>query len=99
QAEHEPSRFNGFLPAKKRQCKAVETASFSTSCDTWPKRGVNQTRFWQCEQNQEVRPPTVADFNAQPQRGHLLCFPRCVSSQDFGKRLKSVFNTIAFSST
>jgi hypothetical protein len=56
-------------------------------------------RFWQCAQNHEVRPPIVADFNARPQRGHLPRFPRCVNSHDFGKRLKSVFNAIAFSST
>jgi hypothetical protein len=46
-----------------------------------------------------VRPATLADFNFRPQRGHLPRFSRSVSSQDFGKRLKSVFNAIAFSRT
>src|SRR6478735_1554405 len=67
--------------------------------ETWLKPGVNQICFWQCVQNHAVRPPIIADFNARPQRGHLPCFPRCVSSQDLGKRLKSVFNAIALSST
>jgi hypothetical protein len=57
------------------------------------------TRFWQCAQNHEVRPPIVSDFNARPQRGHLPRFPRCGSSQVLGKRLKSVFNAIALSRT
>ena len=35
-----------------------------------------QIHFWQCLQNQAVRPPIVADFSSRPQRGHLPRLPR-----------------------
>src|SRR5947208_13075186 len=54
------------------------------------------TTFWQCAQNQAVRPPIVADFNSRPQRGHRPPLPRCGSSQDLGIRFASALASIAF---
>src|ERR1700741_3413564 len=71
----------------------------------WPRllglhrgaRTVQAARLWQCEQNQALRPPMVADFNSRLQRGHLPPFPRCGNNHDLGMRSASAFASIAFS--
>jgi hypothetical protein len=69
---------------------------FEGKMPTGPQPGWLCYFFWQCPQNQAVRPPIVDDLSSRPHRGHLPPLPRCGSSHDLGMKSASAFASIAF---
>jgi hypothetical protein len=96
QEQTQRGKFVGFLYEYERG--GIDAAHRGGLAETGPRLLFVSCyeHFWQCAQNQAVRPPIVAERNSRPQRGHLPPFRRCNNSHDLGIRSTWARASIAF---